>query len=1141
MQSLRRRPNSLARQFILLGLILIPGCRSEPQPAIDVFSEPLASTSKSAAGDTLFRELPADQTGLDFQMELYDALENIRILMFITAAGGICTGDYDGDGLSDIYVTSPVGGNRLYRNLGDLRFQDVTKSAGLFRPEFWGTGATFVDIDNDNDLDIYACGYGMPNQLWINRDGRFVEQAGAYGLDFNGASMTMAFADIDNDGDLDGYLATTAIAPPPGIKFGVRFEGNKPVIPEELREYWSLIYLPGERAHRTEAGQYDHLFRNDDGRFNEITEEAGIDGPYFTLSATWWDYNQDGFPDVYVSNDFMGPDKLYHNHGNGKFTDVLGSAVRHTPWFSMGSDLADLNNDGLLDFVATDMSATTHYRDKVMMGNMEDSGWFLDFAEPRQYMRNAVYLNVGTGKMLEVAFQAGLASSDWTWTPRLADFDNDGRVDVFTTNGVLRDVMNSDLSQMASASFKGKQREWAEFWAKQPMQKESNLAFRNLGDLKFEPVAARWGLDQQRVSLGAATADFDNDGDLDLVVNNADAKMSLLENRSDNQSRIRVRLKGTQSNRFGVGATVHVEAGGQLQTRYLTLARGWLSSCEPVLHFGLGDCRSVDKLTVKWPSGQTQSLTNLAVNQLHTITEPPKTPTQPPIARSPDAQVTATFFGEMPGFTQAQHREEPFDDFAVQPLLPNRQSQMGPALATADVDGDGDEDVFLGGSRGHPGQLLINDGAALVAAQIPALVEDAPFEDVDATFFDYDDDGDQDLWVVSGSNEWKPGARQFRDRLYRNFGDGDFVRMPNSLPDLRDNGSCVATGDVDGDGDHDVFVGGRALPGSYPLAAKSRLLINDGDRFTDRTPKSFDNLGIVTDAIWVDTNGDQQLDLVLSTEWGPVRCLINQAGVLSDQTERHKLGAQRGWWNSVDAADVDRDGDVDLLVTNFGNNTKYKATKEKPELLYFGDLDGTGKPHLVEAKFEDDRCLPRRGFSCSRNAMPFLTPKLKTFHNFANATLSDLYTQDRLDECQQFQVNTLQHGLFVNNGQAGFEFRPLPALAQVAPSMSSAFVDVDQDGLLDIVMAQNFYSPQRETGRMAGGLSLLLKGHGDGDFTPIWPRDSGIHLPHDTRRVVAADVNDDGRPDLIFAANNGPLLVLINSSEAPLASLSPSE
>jgi hypothetical protein len=1004
----------------------------------------------------------------------------------------------------------------------------------------WGTGATFVDINNDGMLDIYACAYDMPNRLYINLgiDGqgrsRFEEAAARYGLAYSGASMTMAFADIDNDGDLDGYLATTAKMPPAGTKFEVEFQGEKPVIPKDLEEYWQFIYLPGDaeaglkpRAQKVEAGQRDHLFRNEDGHFTDITDESGIAGPYFTLSATWWDYNHDGLPDVYVSNDYYGPDKLYQNNGDGTFRDVLLSAVPNTPWFSMGSDQGDLNNDGYVDFFACDMSATTHYRDKVMMGNMSDTGWFLDFAEPRQYMRNALYLNTGTRRMMEVAYQAGLSSTDWTWNPRLADLDNDGRLDVFTTNGIIRDLMNSDLTNEANQRFAGGSPEWAKFWAELPMHPEKNMAFRNLGNMKFENVGAQWGLDRLGVSFGAATADFDNDGDLDLIVNNADAKVSIYENQDTTGNRVRIRLEGTRSNRFGVGATVQLVAAGMRQTQYVTLARGWLSACEPVLHFGLGEAEKIDELVIHWPSGHVQRFSELAGNSTHTITEPSR-----PVERADERGPAKTGPDRVrPSYRQAvtyqtvSHQENRYDDFERQPLLPNRQSQFGPAMSLGDIDGDGDLDGFLGGAAGYPGQVFVNDGKGWTPRPCDALQADASHEDVAAVWFDFDQDGDLDLYVVSGSDERSEGDDFYQDRLYLNDGQGELSRAVGVLPELRDNGSAVAAADFDQDGDVDLFVGGRARPGEYPLAAPSRLLVNEGGRLDERTPGAFSALGIVNAAMWSDVDGDGRLDLMVATEWGPVRLLRYEDETFVDRTREAGLADRLGWWNAIAESDLDRDGDIDYVVTNFGLNTKYKASPEKPELLYYGDMDGSGQADLVEAKFEGERCLPRRGYSCSSTAMPFLKTKVGTFHNFASSSLNDLYGEQLLEKCQRFECNTLTSGVLWNDGQGRFEFRALPFPAQAAPSFGVAAEDVDGDGHGDIVMAQNFYGPQRETGRMNGGVGLLLKGDGKGEFTAVWPNQSGVFVPGDARQVVMANVHGDESLEIVVAVNNGALQV----------------
>ena len=557
-----------------------------------------------------------------------DLDKNLKEMMRMNPAGGICTGDIDGDGLADFYVTSPSGGGRLYRNRGDFRFEDATAAAGI-STDFWGTGASMADVNNDGFLDIYVCCYRQPNKLFLNDGkGQFTERAAAMKLDYAGGSMTMAWADTDNDGDLDSYLATTGTPPPPGTQFQVNMvkrasDGMEvPVVVPSVEEYWQLLILPNDRAVRVDSAQHDHLFRNDGAAFSDVTEKSGVKGPYFTFSATAWDYDADNRPDWYVANDFSGPDRLLHNRGDGTFEDRLGQTIPHTPWFSMGSDTGDVNNDGMIDLFATDMSATTHYREKVMMGNMDDMAWFLDWAEPRQFMRNALYLNTGTGRMMQVSQLAGVSSTDWTWTPRLEDFDNDGWIDIFITNGIMRDAMNSDMTNYADTVLKPGTPEFVNFWKEQPMRKEKNVAFRNTGHLKFEKVGDKWGLDREGVTFGAATADFDNDGDLDLVMNNADVPAGVYRNRSTEGHVARVRLIGTTSNRWGLGATVRVTLpDGQRLTRYVTATRGYLSASEPVAHFGLGAQARIAELTIDWPSGLRQTFADLPADKLFRVTE----------------------------------------------------------------------------------------------------------------------------------------------------------------------------------------------------------------------------------------------------------------------------------------------------------------------------------------------------------------------------------------------------------------------------------------------------------------------------------------------------------------------------------------
>ena len=803
------------------------GAGAHPPVAGKIESRPLPERPAPASGAKLFEALDANHTGIDYGVRWADPARYLKEMLFINPAGGICAGDYDGDGLPDLYVTSPSGGNRLYRNLGNFKFEDVTGLAGVADETFWGTGACFVDIDNDGDLDLYACGYTRANKLYINDGaGKFTDRAAEFGLDYNGGSMMMSFADIDGDGDLDGYLATTAVAPPPGTKFLVNFEPREsdgveiPVVVPELREYWEVLIKPGDQAQRVEAGQYDHLFRNDgptpDGHFKfvDMSEQAGIEGAYFTLAATWWDYDRDGDPDLYVSNDYTGKDMLYRNRGDGTFDEVAGEALPHTPWFSMGSDVGDLNNDGVVDFFASDMSATSHYREKMMMGNMDDMGWFLEWAQPRQYMRNAVYINTGTAHFQEAAFLAGLASSDWSWSPRIEDFDQDGRADLFVTNGIMRDSMNSDLTEFADKQLRPGSPEYVKFWVERPLHKENNLAFQNLGDLKFKSVGASWGLQHHGVSFGSATADFDGDGDPDIATNNVDRPVSLYRNTGSEGRRIAVRLRGRAANRDGLGATITVRTAGGTQVRAITSARGYLSASDTTALFGLGNHTTVERLSVLWPGGTRQTFTDLAADHHYTIHEPVGQP-------QPSKAQKAIWFGKSEALAAARHEEVPFDDFAAQPLLPNKLSQLGPGMAWGDIDGDGDDDFFLGGSRGKSAQLLRNEGGGRFVPQASGdVAADSSAEDLGAVFLDSDGDGDLDLYVARGGNEEPAGDVSYRDRLFLNDGAGKFTVAPaGTIPNVRTSSGPVTAADVDGDGDLDLFVGGRVVPGQYPARA----------------------------------------------------------------------------------------------------------------------------------------------------------------------------------------------------------------------------------------------------------------------------------------------------------------------------------
>ncbi len=1134
MQNCRRRR---VLSIVCLFCLLLLGCRRKPvtsevpiaHNAPRLVQQQRLTSKKPGPVSTLFQSVPVSHTGIDLVFRFPDEA-TLDFLSDQSSGSGICIGDLDGDDLPDIYVTNYNQGNRLYKNLGDFRFQDITASAGVAGDGRWCAGPSMVDVDNDGDLDLYVCVYDQPNLLFINQgDGTFEENAKTWGIDFSGASVMMAFADYDLDGDLDGYLVTHRLK-----------RGTKHLLPKSTRDALQrgiLNLTPGRATVTTDyeelfqlvdkgrpgrmeliiAGQRDILFRHEEDGFHVANESAGINGFGIGLAAIWWDFNEDNYPDIYVSNDYKGADRLYRNNGDGSFTDVTEALLPHTPWFSMGADIADINNDGVIDLLATDMSGTDHFKQKMAMGDMSEDAWFMELTRPPQYMRNAVYLNRGVGRMLEVAHMAGLANTGWTWSPKFGDLDNDGLVDLFVANGMSRDFMNSDLNEEIRSRH---DREWS----KLPVLRQPNLAFRNRREVSFEEVGAAWGLNAMSASYGASLADLDRDGDLDIVVTNFDGPLSVYRNDSQQGKSLLVRLQGTKSNRWGVGAKVTLESGQAQQVRYLNSTQGFMSANELLLHFGLGNQDVVDKLTVHWPGGGVQEVANLRSGHVYTITEPERA------EESKSRSDSVPTFRRQTRFDQIRHHERPFDDYQAQPLLPARLSQLGPGIAVADIDADGRDDFYVGGAAGQPGQLVFHD-----AVLSQPFLHDAECEDMGALFLDVDADGDLDLYVVSGGVEAAAGSELLQDRLYLNHGQRRFEKSSHRLPELAESGGHVCTGDYDRDGDLDLFVGGRIIPGQYPLAPPSRVLENRRGQYVDVTSQVAPEMiseRMVTSAIWSDANDDGWIDLLIAQHWGPVEIFINQQGRFEKQTGLWGLSAHTGWWNGIAGGDVDGDGDIDYVVTNQGLNTKYHADPEHPTRLYYGDFDGSGVRRLIEAKYENDVLFPIRGKSCSTAAMPGLQERFPTYRAFASAEFQQIYSPMSIEASISLSATTLESGVFLNDGKAHFSFRPLPRIAQVAPAHGVALVDVDTDGLLDVVLAQNDFSPQRETGRMAGGVSMLLRGDGRGSFLAVWPDESGISIAYDARSLAVIDINADRQPDLLFGVNDQEVVVWENQSSS---------
>ena len=1105
---------------------------------------PLESSSKlpkrDVTKDSLFRLLDPSKTGINLVLPIVKNHPLKRVYVSAFACGGISSGDVDGDGLVDLFIANGPENNRLYINKGNFKFTDKTDTAKLGGGEAWTGGAPLVDIDGDGDLDLYTCNYGSANQLFINNGkGIFQENARQFGLDINGAILMAAFADYDQDGDLDVYLlghrhyrnGGRPPKPPTVLK-----NGTYEVLPNYSKYF--QVNLNSRAGFKLDAaGARDYLLRNDNGNFVDVTEEAGINSkPWQGNSVTWWDFNSDGLQDIYIANDFEGPDFLYRNNGNGSFTDITTLQMPHVPWFSMGADASDINNDGHLDLLVVDMAGTTHYKSKTSMGTMGSNQQFMLTADPPQYMRNCMFLNTGqANRFMDTAYMSNLASSDWSWSVKLSDFNEDGWTDAFITNGIARNFNDSD-NPIDKETLINKS-EWS-LYENLPPRPEKNLCFKNNGNLTFDDVSKEWGLDELSMAYGAVRADLDSDGDLDLVVTNLEKPVSIFENQASG-NRLTMRLSSASKNTKAIGTRIEIKTSLGTIVRENHPVRGFSSCDDTLIHFGLGNDLKVSELKIIWPDGTTEMKTNLLANHHYDFTQLQKIESKikSKSTKKPSLFTKSSHFREI-----SPHWEQPFPDFKHQPLLPNKLSQYGPGLARGDIDNDGDDDFYLGGSTGSVGRILLNlgDGRFKERAFREGILE-AGSEDLGALFFEANGDGSIDLFIVSGSVEAPPDHERFKDRLFLGKGNGEFIRAgKDSLPEYFDSGSCVIASDFDRDGDLDLFVGGRVIPGAYPLTPNSRLLENDGDgNFKDVTESSAESLkktGMVTSAIWTDIDNDNWPDLIVAHEWGPVKLYHNNKGKLKPQTL--ETDSLKGWWNGLAAGDIDNDGDLDIIASNFGLNTKYKASIDTPELLFYGDFDSDGDKELLEAGFENGQCFPHRGFSCSSGAMPFLKDKLKTFHNFATSSLQELYTENKINDSIQFEANTLSTGIFINTSTKGtpnLTFKALPSLAQASPSFGISIADMNFDGNLDIFLAQNFYNPQIETRPMNNGLSILLTGDGKGNFESMNPESSGIVLPGDSKGTSWGDLDNDGQPDLVVTTNDGPIKSFSINSNAEIS------
>ncbi|WP_034061417.1 VCBS repeat-containing protein [Lacinutrix jangbogonensis] len=1050
----------------------------------------------------LFSLLEMNKTNVLFSNDIIEneAFNTFKYEYFYNGAG-VSIGDINNDGLSDIYFTGNMVDDKLYLNKGNLEFEDITQNAIGKQAKGWHTGTTFVDVNGDGFLDVYVCRGGdirnfkdQSNLLYINNgDLTFTEQAHVFGIDDGSNSTQAAFFDYDLDGDLDAYVMN---------------------VPNELFQYSMQEYRDMFKSGKNKS---DHFYKNDNGKFIEISKSLGINNHAFGLGLCVSDIDNNGYLDIYVSNDYEDRDYLFMNN-KGVFTEELKQRTRHISNFGMGIDIADFNNDAHQDIMELDMAYSSHIRSKRNMASMSIDKFWNTVATGNyyQYMSNSLQLNNGNGTFSDIAHLATVAKTDWSWAALFADFDNDGLKDLVITNGQYRDFKDRDFQENLNKQIaeKGKL-SLDEVYSFTPSSVQSNFVFKNKGDLSFENNTKSWGFNKKINSNGIAYADLDNDGDLDLVVNNLDKPASIYENNLNGQvNYVAFQLKGNRKNVFAFGAKVKVYTEYGVQTQEISPTRGYLSSVDTKLHFGLGEASLIKKVEIIWPDNKTTILHNLNSNRTHylsynksafkELTKEKVTPIFKDISQSQPLQY--------------KHTENKFNDWDREILLPYALSSQGPVIAVADVNKNQLEDVFIGGSSGNLSQIRCQklNGTFISPINSP-FIEDIKSEDIGALFFDADNDGDNDLYVCSGGNEFVKNSKHLQDRLYINDGNGNFIKSRNALPKMISSTKVIVSGDIDSDGDLDLFVGGRLTPGEYPKASRSYVLRNDNGNFTDITSQWSKALlfpGMITGAEFTDVNNDGKLDLTLVGEWMGFTQFINDGEKFA---KKETDLSTEGLWFSLASGDIDNDGDIDFVAGNLGANSKFKASLKKPFNIYGSDFDKNGSYDLVLSAYEGDKNYPVRGKECSSQQMPSLLEKFPTYKSFAESDMKQLYGSN-LDEAHHLTARHLKSSIFINDGNGNFIMKDLPNEAQFSPIMGIELEDINGDNKIDIVAAGNLYEAEVETVRYDAGRGVCLIGDGENNFKPLTPEVSGFFAWNNVKSITKITL--DNKKCFILGVNN---------------------
>ena len=1090
---------------------------------------------EKAGEGPVFKKLPSKKTNITFQNTLTETdTFNYFLYSYMYMGGGVSVGDFNNDGLTDIYFTGNMVSNRLYLNMGNLTFKDVTEISGTGGDRRWMLGSTLCDINEDGWLDIYVSVSGLKgnckNLLLVNQGNNpegipvFKEEAAKYGLDDKGKSTQTTFFDYDNDGDLDLYVA------------------NYPIT-----QFKASPYFYRQMMNNVKMDESGHLYRNNgDGTFTNVTVEAGLLTFGLSLSATVSDLNQDGYEDLYISNDFTSPDFFFFNNGNGTFTDRTKEVIGQTSFYGMGADIADYNNDGLPDIMQIDMAPEDNQRAKENMTDMtqEDFDEMLNQGLHHQYRYSTLQLNRGIREnglpyFSNAAWIAGVTSTDWSWAALFADFDLDGWKDLYVTNGSRRDINNIDyFNNMDKSSYFNKGLDKAELLEQvrnMPFKPLTNYIFRNNGDFTFSKYNTEWGVTETSYSNGVAYADLDNDGDLELIVNNIDAEALVYKNYATEKKHgnyLKIEFEGSPQNRMGIGSVITLWNDGKMQMGQLTLSRGYQSSVEPILYFGLARYETVDSLRVKWPDGKVQHLRHVNANQKLTLhyAEAKMPASVQPVKEKLFKEITDRI---QPGF---MHKENSFNDYSIQPLLPYKLSMTGPGISVGDVNSDKLEDFFIGNAAHSSGQMFVqsSDGSFKI---LPGPWEtDNRFEETGSLLFDADNDGDLDLYVVSGGYEFPKGSKEYQDQLYINDGKGNYMKDEKALPETTSSGSCVKAFDYDKDGDLDLFVGGRQVPHQYPFPAQSYLLENKSkngtvkfEDVTDKVAPELSMAGMITDAFCADIDKDAWPDLIVVGEWMPVCYYHNDQGKFS----KTEIQGTKGWWFSIEGADFDKDGDMDLVAGNLGLNFRYKASADKTFDVYAADFDHDGKSDIALCYYQGNDQYPVRSRSCFLAQNPGLALRFPTYKSFAQATISDVYTRKVLKESLHLQAETFASCYLENTGNGKFKMHKLPNEAQLSSINDIIIEDFDQDGHLDILAAGNLFAVEVVTPRNDGGVGVFLKGNGKGNFNVIPTVTSGFFIPKDVKALSIIQLNNDNKVQAVLVGNNNDKLQLIQSNLKP--------